>query len=236
MSSNELIIACLIAVAAPLFLCHGVLLAVPVGNEDTGVGPPPALAPGQAPPLPQAGPLAEPRSPDQLGFPKVLTQYVISPVTLRPARVALGQKLFFEPRLSGDGTVACATCHDPARVTDGRPVSVGIHGRVGQRNAPTILNALYNKHQFWDGRVTTLEQQAALPITNPFEMGSTGVGEAISRIASDKDYQTRFSQAFGRDVNEQDLLSAIAAYDADFVRFPLRPFHRRRGKRNQRGG
>jgi cytochrome c peroxidase len=138
------------------------MLAAPAVCEVTGVGPPAALAPGQAPPLPQAGPLAEPRSSDQVGFPTALTKYVISPTTLRPARVALGQKLFFEPRLSGDGSVACATCHDPARAfTDGRPVSVGIHGRVGQRNAPTILNALYNKHQFWDGRVNTLEQQAA---------------------------------------------------------------------------
>jgi cytochrome c peroxidase len=132
----------------------------------------------------------------------------------------LGQKLFFEPRLSGDGTVACATCHDPARAfTDGRPVSVGIHGRVGQRNAPTVLNALYNKHQFWDGRATMLEQQAALPITNPFEMGSTSIGDAMSRIASDKDYQTQFTQAFGRDVNEQDLLSAIAAYEQTLTSF-----------------
>ena len=105
-----------------------------------------------------------------------------SPLT--PARVALGEKLFFDARLSGDGTVACATCHDPARAfTDGRPVSVGIHGRVGQRNAPTILNALYNKTQFWDGRVNTLEQQAALPITNPFEMGSASIGDAVSKIA-----------------------------------------------------
>jgi cytochrome c peroxidase len=220
MSSNGSITACLIAVTAPLFVCSGALLAAPVGSADTGVGPPPALAPGQAPPLPQAGPLAEPRSSNQVGFPKVLTQYVISPVTLRSARVALGQKLFFESRLSGDGTVACATCHDPARAfTDGRPVSVGIHGRAGQRNAPTILNALYNKHQFWDGRVTTLEQQAALPITNPFEMGSTSVGDAASRIDSDKDYQTRFTQAFGRDVNEQDLLSAIAAYEQTLTSF-----------------
>jgi cytochrome c peroxidase len=132
----------------------------------------------------------------------------------------LGQKLFFEPRLSGDGTVACATCHDPAQAfTDGRPVSVGIHGRVGQRNAPTVLNALYNKTQFWDGRVNTLEQQAALPITNPFEMGSASIGDAVSRIAGDKDYQTQFMQAFGRDVNEQDMLSAIAAYERTLASF-----------------
>jgi cytochrome c peroxidase len=196
------------------------VLAAPVVREDTIVGSPPALAPGQAPPLPQAGPLAEPRSSNQVGSPAVLTQYVISPATLRPARIALGQKLFFEPRLSDNGTVACATCHDPARAfSDGRPVSIGIHGRVGQRNAPTVLNALYNKHQFWDGRVTTLEQQAALPITNPFEMGSASIGDAVSRIASDKDYQTQFMQAFGRDVNEQDILSAIAAYERTLASF-----------------
>jgi len=189
-------------------------------DEDTGVGPPPALAPGQAPPLPKPSPLAEPRSSNQLGFPTVLTEYVFSPTTLRPARVVLGQKLFFEPRLSGNGTVACATCHDPDRAfTDGRPVSVGIDGRVGQRNAPTILNALYNKHQFWDGRVTTLEQQAALLITNPFEMGSASISDAVSRIASDKDYQTQFMQAFGRSVNEQDMLSAIAGYERTLASF-----------------
>src|SRR5437868_12799774 len=192
------------------------VLAAPAVREDTIVGSPPALAP----PLPQAGPLAEPRSSSQVGLPAVLTQYVISPATLRPARIALGQKLFSEPRLSGNGTVACATCHDPARAfSDGRPVSIGIHGRVGQRNAPTVLNALYNKHQFWDGRVTTLEQQAALPITNPFEMGSASIGDAVSRIASDKDYQTQFVQAFGRGVNEQDMLSAIAAYERTLASF-----------------
>jgi cytochrome c peroxidase len=213
---------CLMRIAslAVALSCSCPLLPATAVSEDTGVGPPLALAPGQAPPLPQAGPLAEPRSLSQVGFPKVLTEYVISPTTLRPARVALGQKLFFEPRLSGNGTVACVTCHDPDRAfTDGRPLSVGIHGRVGQRNAPTILNALYNKHQFWDGRVTTLEQQAALPITNPFEMGSASIGDAVSRIASDKDYQTEFVQAFGRGVNEQDILSAIAAYERTLASF-----------------
>jgi cytochrome c peroxidase len=200
--------------------CSCSLLPATGMSEEAAVDPVHALAPGQAPPLPQAGPLAEPRSSDQAGFPKVLTEYVISPATLTTATVALGQRLFFEPRLSGDGTVACATCHDPGRAfTDGRPVSVGIHGHVGQRNAPTVLNALYNKHQFWDGRVSTLEQQAALPITNPFEMGSASIGDAVSRIASDKDYQNQFLQAFGRGVNEQDILSAIAAYERTLVSF-----------------
>jgi cytochrome c peroxidase len=74
-------------------------------------------------------------------------------------------------------------------------------------------------HSGQDGRVTTLEQQAALPITNPFEMGSASVSDAVSRIASDKDYQTQFMQAFGRAVNEQDMLSAIAAYERTLASF-----------------
>jgi cytochrome c peroxidase len=209
------------SLAVLLLLSHIFTVATArAAEQDIGVGTPPALAPGQAPPLPRPGPLAEPRSSNQVGFPTVLTQYVISPTTLTPARAALGKRLFFESRLSGDGTVACATCHDPVRAfTDGRPASVGIHGRVGQRNAPTVLNALYNKHQFWDGRVTTLEQQAALPITDPFEMGSATIGDAVSRIADDKDYQTEFLQAFGRAVNEQDMLSAIAAYERTLASF-----------------
>jgi cytochrome c peroxidase len=209
-----------LSVPSVLSLLFAVLAAAAV-NEDTGVGPPPALPPGQAPPLPKPGPLAEPRSQDQVGLPAVLTKWVISPPSSRmAARASLGQKLFFDSRLSANGTVACATCHNPARAfTDGRPTSIGIHGRVGQRNAPTVLNALYNKHQFWDGRVNTLEQQAALPITNPMEMGSVSIADAVSRIAADQDYQSRFMQAFGRGVSEQDMLSAIAAYEQTLASF-----------------
>ncbi len=96
---------------------------------------------------------------------------------------------------------------------------------MGQRNAPTLLNALYNKTQFWDGRVNTLEQQAALPITNPFEMGSDSVADAVARIADDKDYREQFKAAFGRDVNEQDLVRALATYERTLVSFSS-PFDR----------
>ncbi len=83
------------------------------------------------------------------------------------------------------------------------------------------MNALYNKTQFWDGRVHTLEQQAALPITNPIEMGSASIGDAVSRIAGDQEYQQQFMQAFGRGVNEQDLLRAIATYERTLASFDL---------------
>ncbi len=221
MTANRWIAASLNAVTAALFVC--LVIAAPSVNGDDGIGPPLALAPGQAPPLPKAGPLAQPRSQDQVGFPAALTASVIPPASpLTPATVALGQKLFFDNRLSGDGTVSCATCHNPVRAfTDGRPTSIGIQGRVSQRNAPTILNALYNKTQFWDGRVHTLEQQAALPITNPIEMGSASIGEAVSKISGDQEYQEQFMQAFGRGVNEQDLLRAIATYERALASFDL---------------
>jgi cytochrome c peroxidase len=221
MSTNRWTAASLITISAALSVYLCATLSAPAVDEETNAGALPALAPGKAPPLPKAGPLAQPRSQDQVGFPAELTKSVIPPGSpLAPAIVSLGEKLFFDSRLSGDSTVSCATCHDPKRAfTDGRPVSIGIGGRAGQRNAPTILNALYNKTQFWDGRVDTLEQQAALPITNPFEMGSASIHDASAKIAGDTDYARQFIQAFGRDVNEQDMLTAIATYERALVSF-----------------
>jgi cytochrome c peroxidase len=115
-------------------------------TPDATAGP----AKAEPRPIPEAGPLAQPKSPDQVGLLTALMRQAIPPDNPQtPDKIALGEKLFFDGRLSADGTVACSTCHDPARAfTDGRPTSIGIKGRVGQRNAMTILNALFCKTQF----------------------------------------------------------------------------------------
>jgi cytochrome c peroxidase len=178
-------------------------------------------------PIPRAGPLAQPKSMDQVGVPAAATRAAIPPDNPQtPEKIALGQKLFFDGRLSADGTVACSTCHDPARAfTDGRPTSVGIKGRLGQRNAPTILNALYNKTQFWDGRVKTLEEQAALPIVNPVEMGQPSLDAAVGRIAAVPEYRDAFRQVFGGPPSARDLLRAVASYERTQLSFDS-PFDR----------
>src|SRR5271170_6785406 len=172
-----------------------------------------------APPIPTAGPLAQPKSSRQVGVPAAATRAAVPPDNPQtPEKIALGQKLFFDGRLSADESVACSTCHDPAHAfTDGRPASIGIKGRMGQRNAPTILNALYNKAQFWDGRVKTLEEQAALPIVNPFEMGQSTLDDAVAKIAGIEEYDRAFRKAFGQPVNGANLVRAIAAYERTLV-------------------
>ncbi len=187
----------------------------------------PASQAGNPPPIPKPGPLAQPRSLQQIGVPVGQTHAAIPPDNPQtPQKIALGEKLFFDGRLSADGTVACATCHDPARAfTDGRPVSIGIHGRTSQRNSPTILNALYNKTQFWDGRVTTLEEQAALPIISPVEMGQPNLDAAVAAIRNIKEYRDAFQNVFGRAPNGPDLQRAIASYERTLLSFNS-PFDR----------
>ena len=97
--------------------------------------------------------------------------YVPADNQLTPDRIALGRKLYFDTRLSRDGTVSCATCHDVSRgFTDRRNVSEGIGDHLGRRSAPTTMNAALFQSMFWDGRAATLEDQAKLPILNPIEM------------------------------------------------------------------
>ncbi len=215
-----------LAVAAAALVCAGAgpLLAA---GPDTGVAAPGPQAASPPAPVPAAGPLARPRPLQQLGAP--ILQTMAEPPPDNPQtleKIALGRKLFFDPRLSADGTVACATCHNPDRAfTDGRPTSVGIKGRVGQRNAPTLLNALYNKAQFWDGRAQTLEDQAAFPLVNPSEMGQPSLDAAVAQIGAIPEYQQAFQQVFGRAPNGPDLARALASYERRLISFDS-PFDR----------
>ena len=181
-------------------------------NRIFAASPPTEQGPG---PIPPDGALARPKSLQQVGVPVEATRAAApsdNPQT--PEKIALGEKLFFDGRLSVDGAVACSTCHDPARAfSDGRPVSIGVNGRAGQRNSPTILNALYNVAQFWDGRAKTLEEQAALPIMNPSEMGRPSLDAAVARIAAVPEYEQAFRRVFGRAPNGTDLVRSIAAYE-----------------------
>ena len=172
-------------------------------------------------PTPETDPLAQPKSLQQVGVPVEMTRTAIPPDNPQtPEKISLGQRLFFDRRLSVDGTVSCRTCHDPAfAFTDRKPTSVGIKGRVGQRNAPTVLNALYNKTQFWDGRVNTLEEQAALPIVNSVEMAQPNLDAAVAQIATVAEYQHAFQQVFHRPPNGPDLLRAIASYERTQLAF-----------------
>src|SRR5690348_4965738 len=99
-----------------------------------------------------------------------------------PAKIDLGRRLFFERRLSRDGSVSCATCHDPQRAfTDERRVARGIGGRAGTRRVPRLVNRGYGTSFFWDGRAGTLETQVLQPILNPREMGMT-LDDVLARL------------------------------------------------------
>jgi len=131
-----------------------------------------------------------------------------------PQKVALGKLLYFDPRLSKDGAVSCATCHNPQQGwTDQAPVSTGIDGQKGTRNAPTVLNAAFMYFQFWDGRAPSLEEQAKGPVENPIEMGNTHEG-AVQNIQAIEGYRPYFREAFGdEEVTIDRIAKAIASFE-----------------------
>lgn len=91
---------------------------------------------------------------------------------LTPDKVELGRRLFFDPSLSADGRVSCASCHNPGLAfADSVPLSRGVHGRTTLRNSPSLLNAGWGRSFFWDGRTASLEEQVVRPIEDPREMG-----------------------------------------------------------------
>ncbi|HXG09530.1 MAG TPA: cytochrome c peroxidase [Gemmataceae bacterium] len=131
---------------------------------------------------------------------------------LTEARVRLGRKLFFDPLLSRDRSISCASCHDPAHGFAGRDsLAVGIEGKRGRRNAPSLLNRAYAASLFWDGRETTLEAQALQPIEDPLEMGNQ-VAEVVRRLRDHPDYPAQFQAAFADGVTADNLARALAGF------------------------
>jgi cytochrome c peroxidase len=128
--------------------------------------------------------------------------------------IALGRRLFYEPMLSSDGTIACATCHDPAKgFTDGMGVSTGIQNKVGTRSAPTVLNSAYYQSLFWDGRAATLEMQVEGPITNPIEMANT-VDVVVHRLQASASYREAFQTAWGSDqITFEMVRKSVASFE-----------------------
>ncbi len=144
--------------------------------------------------------------------------YVPKSNPLTAAKIELGRKLFFDARLSADGKVSCSSCHDPKLAfTDGKTIAEGIAGRRGTRNAPTLLNAVFNPAQFWDGRADTLEQQAAEPLINPLEMGNESHDQVINRLRSISEYRAEFQSVFGGEITIERYSQAVAAYERSLL-------------------
>ncbi len=149
-----------------------------------------------------------------------------------PAGEALGERLFFDPGLSADGTISCASCHRPELAfTDGLPVSVGLAGRAGTRNTLGLTNVGYFHHPlFWDGRADNLEAQALHPVGTDHEMGGSWP-ETVRRLARDASYRTAFAAAFGSpEIDSTRVGRALAQYQRSLVSRDTRYDRVRRGQ------
>jgi cytochrome c peroxidase len=128
-------------------------------------------------------------------------------------KAALGKKLFSEKLLSKDSSVSCASCHIPEfAFADTAALSIGIHGNLGHRNTPSVLNMKNRPYFFWDGRAATLEQQSLMPIENPAEMGLS-IKEAVARLNASPEYRTLFRRIFKEAPNEKNLAAAFGAFE-----------------------
>ncbi len=140
-------------------------------------------------------------------------------------KAALGKKLFFDPILSKDGTISCASCHDLQNGgDDGLKFSFGINGQEGDINSPTVYNAVFNFRQFWDGRAKDLKEQARGPIENPVEMGHT-LTAAVEVLNQNKIYFEDFNEVYADGITKDNIVDAIAEFEKVLIT-PNSPFDR----------
>ena len=209
------------AIAAVLLLAVAGSDAAPAAAPAAPAKPAPAKPASPAKPAPApAGERFQSGDVDMvlpLGL-QASSAYVRDDNPMSKAKIELGRALYFDPRLSADGTVACATCHEPSKgFSDARSTSAGIRGQVGARNAPTVINRLFSADQFWDGRAGDLEAQALGPIENPIEMGHTLPG-MVSGLKNLKGYGPMFQTAFGsEEITADRVAQAIATYERTVI-------------------
>ncbi|HHJ35421.1 MAG TPA: c-type cytochrome [Gammaproteobacteria bacterium] len=143
------------------------------------------------------------------------------------AKVTLGKMLFMDPRFSSTGTVSCNSCHNVMEGgDDSRTFSMGVHGKTGGRNAPTVWNAAFHSVQFWDGRADLLEDQAKGPVTNPVEMGVSEIEQAMNKVRAIPGYKPYFEKAFGNDsMTVDNAARAVAAFERTLIT-PDSPYDR----------
>ncbi len=135
------------------------------------------------------------------------------------AKVELGKMLYMDPRFSSTGTVSCNSCHNVMEGgDDSRSVSMGVHGKTGGRNAPTVWNSAFHSVQFWDGRAPLLEDQAKGPVANPVEMGMKDVDTAMERVRRIPGYKAYFDKAFGENsMTVDNAAKAVAAFERTLI-------------------
>jgi cytochrome c peroxidase len=135
------------------------------------------------------------------------------------AKVELGKMLYMDPRFSSTGTIACNSCHNVMEGgDDSRSVSMGVHGKTGGRNAPTVWNSAFHSVQFWDGRAALLEDQAKGPVANPVEMGMEDVETAMDRVRKIPGYKPYFERAFGENsMTVDNAARAVAAFERTLI-------------------
>jgi cytochrome c peroxidase len=147
-----------------------------------------------------------------------LTSVPIPPHNVQtPEKIELGKQLFFDRRLSGDGTMNCATCHDPERAfTDGLELSLSYPTTRNWRNSPTLVNTAFQKQLFHDGRARTLEEQALFPMMSAFEM-NRNLDFVEEVIRSVPEYVDAFGKVFGGEVTRERMAMAIAAFERTLI-------------------
>ncbi len=183
----------------------GVLVvALPGIKSEAGAGSTPGMITVDGHTVPDIGPLPTsiPQPPGNLNY---------------DAKVKLGEQLFFDGRLSKNGAISCAFCHNPATgFADPKQTSVGVIGERGGRQASTVYNTAFNEFQFWDGRAGSLEEQAIGPIHNPIEMAETHEN-VVKKLGKIKGYREQFQEALGTGISMQGIGEAIAAYERTVI-------------------